>query len=648
MIAPETIALVKERTDIVALVGESVRLSRSGRSWKGLCPFHKEKSGSFYVHPERGFYHCFGCGESGSAIDFVMKQNGLDFVEAVKFLGERAGIPIEETRDKRAQKNTSERDDVFGVNALAAGFFEKQLSLQQRGAGHACAKYAIAEIEKRGMPKPGAAPQDERAWSETLVAFRVGYAPPEWDGLAGFLRAQGVSPALAEKAGLLVPRSTGTGHYDRFRHRLMFSVMDALGRVVAFSGRALDAPQPSELGPGAPSYGGPEPPAKYINSPESPVYTKGQHVFGLFQAKRAMRERQSAILVEGNFDVVTLHARGIGEAVAPLGTAFTAEQAKLLKRFAPLVTLAFDGDAAGAKATRAARGPCKEGALDAKVARLPKGLDPDAFVRERGPEAFRKVITEATGLLEHLVSDALDDERFSDATLEEKVARVKAVARLLSEEDDENVRHMAKTYADRLSRRLVMNNESPADLSRLERLLAVELAGGSRAPQQRPAPVPPANKIVLDALGALFDAPELLDDPTVVARLGDLSGDGALAIVALRRAVRRLPRPAALDEQDPRQETLARTEVDPEVLLASLPRSIQVFAAQRLASPLLEADEARRILLENIELLRNESGRLEKAGVVKQLSQASHLTREAEDDLLLQAQLRARKKLGLD
>lgn len=646
MIAPETIALVKERTDIVALVGESVRLSRSGRSFKGLCPFHKEKSGSFYVHPERGFYHCFGCGESGSSIDFVMKQNGLDFVEAVKFLGERAGIPIEETRDaKRAPKNTSERDDVFAVNALAAGFFEKQLSLQRRGEGHACARYAIAEIEKRGMPAPGTSPADEQAWKETLVAFRVGYAPPEWDGLASFLRAQGIAPALAEKAGLLVPRASGGGHYDRFRHRLMFSVMDPLGRIVAFSGRSLEPPDPSLLGPSAPSYGGPEPPAKYINSPESPVYTKGQHVFGLFQAKRAMRERQSAIVVEGNFDVVTLHARGINETVAPLGTAFTVEQAKLLKRFAPLVTLAFDGDAAGAKATRAARSPCREGGLDAKVAKLPKGLDPDAFVRERGPAAFRLVISEASGLLEHLVADALDDDRFTGATLEERVARVKAVARLLSEENDENVRHLAKTYADRLSRRLVMNNESPADLSRLERMLSIELAGGDRSAGARgaAAAAPQVSRIVLDVLGALFDVPDLLEDADVVARLGDLSGDGALAIVALRRSLRR-----SRKQHDPRQETLERTEVDPEVLLASLPRSIQVFAAQRLASPLLEVAEAKRILLENIALLRNESGRQEKAGVVKQLSQASHLTREAEEDLLLQAQLRARKKLGLD
>ena len=645
MIAPETIALVKERTDVVALIGESVRLSRSGRSWKGLCPFHKEKSGSFYVHPERGFYHCFGCGESGSAIDFVMKQNGLDFVEAVRFLGERAGIPIEETREKKPQRNTLERDDVFAVNALAAAFFEKALALGKRTDAHPCARYAIAEIEKRGMPSPGAAPDEERAWAETLGAFRVGYAPPEWDALASYLRAQGVAAQLGERAGLLVPRSTGTGHYDRFRHRLMFAVMDALGRIVAFSGRALEAPEPSLLAPGAPSYGGPEPPAKYINSPESPVYTKGQHVFGLFQAKRAMRDRQSSILVEGNFDVVTLHARGIGEAVAPLGTAFTVEQAKLLKRFAPLVTLAFDGDAAGAKATRASRVPCREGGLDAKVARLPKGLDPDAFVRERGPDAFRKVISEATGLLEYLVSDALDDERFAGATLEERVARVKAVARLLSEENDENVRHMAKTYADRLSRRLVMNNESPADLSRLERLLAVELSGGDRGPK-KPQPERPENKIVLDVLGTLFDVPELLSDPEVVEALDALSGDGALAIVALQRAV--AARAAHALQHDSRQDPAQPRELDPEVLLASLPRSIQVFAAQRLASPLLEAAEAKSIFLENIELLRNESGRQEKAGVVKQLSQASHLTREAEDDLLLQAQLRARKKLGLD
>ena len=385
MIAPETITLVKERTDIVALIGETVRLIRSGRSFKGLCPFHKEKSGSFYVHPDRGFYHCFGCAESGSAIDFVMKTNGLDFREAVVMLAERAGIHVEESqaKDPRAGEVKRDKDELYAVNNLAATFFERELRLSKTHtseSGHPLAHYALDELARRGMPDLGTEGPDATRWMDCAQAFRLGYAPPGWDGLANFLRQQGISPLVAERAGLLVPRERGSGHYDRFRHRLMFAVIDSLGRVVAFSGRALTPPSDGELPPGSPTYGG-EPPAKYINSPESPIYKKGDQLFGLFQAKLALRNRGQAILVEGNFDVVSLHARGIDTAVAPLGTAFTNEQAKLLKRFSPKVVVLFDGDNAGRKATRAARAPCREGGLEARVARLPLGVDPDDLVR---------------------------------------------------------------------------------------------------------------------------------------------------------------------------------------------------------------------------------------------------------------------------
>src|SRR6201999_822007 len=198
---------------------------------------------------------------------------------------------------------------------------------------------ALEELAKRGL-EPG---KDAKI-DEVLQAFRIGYAPPGWDGLTSFLRAQGISPTAAETVGLLVPRSSGSGYYDRFRHRLMFAVMDAQGRVVAFSGRALrDLPSADAANEKN------DPPPKYINSPESPIYTKGQMLFGIHQARHAIRQEENAVLVEGNFDVVSLHARGLSNVVAPLGTAFTGEQAKLLKRFAKGVVFLFDGDGAGKK-----------------------------------------------------------------------------------------------------------------------------------------------------------------------------------------------------------------------------------------------------------------------------------------------------------
>ncbi len=640
MIAPETIALVKERTDIVAVIGETVRLTRSGRSFKGLCPFHKEKSGSFYVHPDRGFYHCFGCHESGSAIDFVMKTNGLDFREAVVMLAERAGIHVEETtsKDPRAGEVKRDKDELYAVNGLAATYFERELGLSKTHASHsshALAHYALDELARRGMPDLAEESEDATRWMNAAQAFRLGYAPPGWDGLATFLRQQGISPLVAERAGLLVPRERGSGHYDRFRHRLMFAVVDPLGRVVAFSGRALAPPKQGELPPGSPTYGG-ESPAKYINSPESPIYKKGEQLFGLFQAKLALRNRGEAILVEGNFDVVSLHARGIDTAIAPLGTAFTSEQAKLLKRFVPKVVVLFDGDAAGRKATRAARGPCRDGGLEARVARLPQGIDPDDLVRTRGPRALAEILKNASGMLEYLIQDALDSEAFSGASLTERVARVRAVAKLLSEEDDPNLQLMGKRYADELSQQLVMSGKAPGDLVQLERLIqqAVTRPEASRraedAERRRPRPPSRVEALGLKVLGALLDFPGLLDDPAVAEALASVEGDAALAIVALRQ-----------------HRAQHQGRLDAEELLALVPRPIHPFAAARLASPAFEADsDAKAELLENAQKLRNLSWQREKAATLESLHQSSSTFSPEDAELLRELERRAKSKRG--
>src|SRR5580700_3149992 len=340
MISRETIALVRDRTDIIAVISEAVpTLKKRGRRFIGLCPFHKEKTPSFNVNPDTGLYHCFGCKESGDAFSFLEKIEGYAFAEAVRALAERAGIPIEEERSatpSEADRHKKERAALYGAMQMAATWYEQQM------VEHPRASFALEELAGRGL----------QAGDEVLRAFRVGYAPDGWEGLASFFKKQGVSPAVGESVGLLVPRSSGSGYYDRFRHRLMFAVMDAQGRVVAFSGRALKDP------PGEEASADRDPPPKYINSPESPIYTKGVNLFGLWQARHAIRQQEHAVLVEGNFDVVSLHARGVQNVVAPLGTAFTEDQAKLLRRYATDLTLLFDGDAAGRKAVVAAEQPC--------------------------------------------------------------------------------------------------------------------------------------------------------------------------------------------------------------------------------------------------------------------------------------------------
>ncbi len=572
MISPDVISRVKERTDIVALIGESMRLVRRGRSLVGLCPFHQEKTPSFHVNPERGFFHCFGCKESGGAVDFLMKSEGYTFPDAIRVLAERAGIEVAEdkTEDERraAMAAKRDRDDLYAVGSAAALFYERSLV---GPAQHPLAFLARAELERRCLPMPG----DGNA----TAAFRIGYAPAAWDALAVYLRRQGISLESAERVGLLVRRSNGVGYYDRFRHRLMFPVIDALGRVVAFSGRALREPTPVEIaGAGVAPMGiAGDAPAKYINSPESPIYTKGEHLFGLHQGRVAIRQQGEAVLVEGNFDVVSLHARGVTTAVAPLGTAFTIEQARLLKRFAPSVVVMFDGDAAGQKAANAAHAPCREAGLSAKVATLPTGTDPDDMARKGGAKAIGARVSAARGMLEYRIDVELVG--FAGAALTEQAARVQHVLALLREEQDPTLRGLAKTYADQIATTLLVSARAPRDLRQLENDVAAALAGPKTGPRSGGAarPEPVTNARVRAILGALVDHPRLLADATVQDALGSLEGDTALAVA-----------------------TVARYRADMASAVAAMPASVRAFVAGRIASPGPETEsQARRVVLDN-------------------------------------------------
>ncbi len=603
MISPETIALVRERTNVVAVIQESVpSLKKRGRSWVGLCPFHKEKTPSFHVNPDRGFFHCFGCQESGSAIDFLMKHDGLTFPEAVRALADRCGIEVAEDlkRDSsEADRHKKHKDDLFAVLSIAATFYEKQLH------EHADRAYAIEELEKRALDPT----------HDVIQQFRIGYAPGSWDSFAQHLKAQGLSPSLAEEVGLLVPRAGSSGHYDRFRHRLMFAVSDTQGRVVAFSGRALrELPQKDETTKK-------DPPPKYVNSPESPVYTKGNLLFGLFQARHAIRQDDACVIVEGNFDVVSLHARGLQNVVAPLGTAFTEEQAKLLRRYTGRVILCFDGDAAGRKATRASREPCRAAGVSVRVAMMPHmfqnwraehGVDPDALAREKGIDAVKHAITEARGLVEFLIDDLLD-ESFNAADGSEKASRVQNVAKLLADEDDPLHRATLKQRVDLLSGRLdlVKREESARGNHSPDAFRALESAVNRVAKAVRTAPhklkpgevnaspdrarfsMTPGKAAMFQVVGAVIEFPELLDDDALAQGMSMLTEQPAMTVALVRSF--------ATNSQAAK---IYATE-----FLSRLNEPIRGFAAKHLAAPkyetLAEAKAEAEIAMQRLRLIQD-------------------------------------------
>jgi len=652
MISPETIALVRERTDILALVQEAVpSLKRRGRSFVGLCPFHKEKTPSFHVNPDRGFFHCFGCQEAGSAIDFLIKHEGYTFPEAVRALAERAGIDVQESRahdaplsDQDRQKKA--REELYAVNALAATYFEDQL---RRNEHHA---YALEELAKRGLEIG----KDKKV-DEVLQAFRIGYAPSGWDGLATFFRQQGVSPTAAETVGLLVPRSSGAGYYDRFRHRLMFAVMDAQGRVVAFSGRALrelpeTAPASMEGAPARSALryvGNSEPPPKYINSPESPIYTKGQMLFGIHQARHAIRQQEAAILVEGNFDVVSLHARGLQNVVAPLGTAFTQEQAKLLKRFASSVVFLFDGDAAGKKAVRGSREALRAAGMNARVATVPDGLDPDELARTKGVNAVEDLVAGARGMAEALIEMELDGT-FVQADVFERVERIERIRKVIGDEEDPIMRMELFAYADHaVSARLDLHGmrvgrddvyQSGPFAALQKALRKDEEAARARGEVPRPmastprdariAPKPPGSAERKAIVGCLIEWPSLLDDPEVAEELSLLEGPVVMAIASLRRAWK------------PVEKSL-----DVDAFLREIPPGVRVLANKHLARPEQDSEtNAKVYLLDNANKLKRLLLSQEAAQITRETYRAQG-DWEAERELLREAAERLRAKHGL-
>ncbi len=378
MIPDDQVEEVRARADIVQVIGDIVPLKKSGKDYKACCPFHDEKTPSFFVVPAKGFYKCFGCGESGDAFAFLMKRLGLSFVDAVKHVAASSGVEIREVN--RGEIGEDPFRHFYEANAFARMFFQD--SLWDETAGHS----AVAYLEERGIGR------------ETAERFGLGYAPDAWRGLHEAASHHGIGEEVLIEVGLVTRSDKRKDPYDRFRDRIIFPIESLSGKVVGFGGRVLGV--------------GREGSPKYVNSPESPIYHKGQVLYGLSWAKNEIRRRETALVVEGYMDVVSLAAAGFGNAIAPLGTAVTPDQVALLRRYASRVHLLFDSDAAGLKATFRAADLLLAGGVHPSVVTFPPGEDPDSIVHSEGAAALQGHIDGAVDVLDRKLQILEEHDHF--------------------------------------------------------------------------------------------------------------------------------------------------------------------------------------------------------------------------------------------
>jgi DNA primase len=364
---------IRARIDIASFVGQYVTLRKRGNDLVGLCPFHPEKTPSFHVHPDRGFFKCFGCGAGGDVITFVQKHENATFGDAVRTLAAKAGVELEPENPHEGRVR-SEREAIYEANRIAAAYFARMLATQGGAT-------AVAYCAKRGFS------------AATIERFGLGYAPDSWSGLTSELERNGVDAAIAAKAGLLKPGQRG--YYDFYRDRLMVPTYSTTGEVIAFGGRAIGNGEP-----------------KYLNTTTTPVYVKGHHLYALNLARRAAQSDRTLIVVEGYLDCIALHQAGFENTVAALGTSFTAEQAGELRKYAEYIYLCFDGDAAGSgaatKAVDIASKAIENSGSSVRIVLLPSGEDPDSFVRANGAVAFRGLLDAAKPAIAFKIDAEID------------------------------------------------------------------------------------------------------------------------------------------------------------------------------------------------------------------------------------------------
>jgi DNA primase len=598
MLSDEKLREIRESVDLIALISEYVPLRRQGARFVGLCPFHSEKSPSFGISRGKPFYYCFGCQASGDAITFLRHVEGLGFMEAVEKLAERAGIEVERSDDVgqiAMRKVRARRERLAELMGLAQAFYEQQLY------EHAHADIARAELDKRKVRE------------DVARTFHLGYAPFGWDSLAKHFASKRVNLEEAAEVGLIAQRKQGEGYYDRFRHRLMFPVADQHGRIIAFSGRALRQPE------GAPVER--DPPAKYINSPEGPLYKKGSALFGLSTARVAMRKHNQVLLCEGNFDLVAIHQAGFEQVLAPLGTAFTLEQAKLIRRFAEEVIVIFDGDGAGRKATANAYELLGAAGLKGRAVRLPDGADPDSFLSQHGPESLTQMVASAPPILDFLIDEA--SLHANDAG--DRAQAIQQLAPYVAKVESQLERSL---YVERIARKFDIRdlNSVRTELRRglgqsSDRRRAPDMRAqpATTAPTPENAPIrmrpakelPERQRIVL---GVLLDHPELIRTVDQ-ERLAGLLTDSDLRAIFL----------------DTAQMLERRGEVDALALLEELSRNpARAWLGERLSAvPAVDRERAERLLIEGLPMLERDRRNEQRAQLSREIQIANQTGNQA-------------------
>ncbi len=355
---------IQSKSDIAEVIGSYIPLRRAGRNFKANCPFHKEKTPSFMVSPSKQIFHCFGCGAGGNVFHFLMKFEGIEFPDAVRALAEKAGVELPRfTRGEFEQSAYAVQ--IYKVNEFAASYYHSVLLKTEAG------KRAAEYLKDRGVGE------------ETITQAKLGFASDAWDGFINFSKSKGFEAALLERSGLIIRREEG-GHYDRFRNKIIFPIFDIKNRVVAFGARVLDDSLP-----------------KYINSPETEVYVKSRHLYGFNFSIQAVKEKDLCVIVEGYLDFLVPYQKGIKNIAASLGTSLTEQQARLIKRYTRNAVILYDGDSAGEAASLRGLDIFVQEGVNVKVAVLPKGCDPDSFVRSEGTEAFNSLVDSAADLFEY-------------------------------------------------------------------------------------------------------------------------------------------------------------------------------------------------------------------------------------------------------
>lgn len=407
LFSEDVIKEIQSRVDIVDLVSDYVKLKKSGENYVALCPFHSEKTPSFTVSPKKQLFYCFGCGTGGNVFTFVMKKENLNFPEAVRFLAEKYGLEIREYDDGISDSFRLKRE-IYNINKIAADFYHDVLLTKYEG------EKAKDYLKSRGIN------------IQTIEEFTLGYAPYNWDSLYNFLVKKGITPELIVQAGLIIPGRVKGSYFDRFRDRIIFPIKDIYGHIVGFGGRVIGEGEP-----------------KYLNSPDTPVFSKGSILYGLDKIKK--EEGNGILLVEGYMDVISLFQSGFKKAAASLGTSLTETQAKLLKKYTDEVIISYDMDLAGRNATLRGLEILKKEGFNIRILTLPEGKDPDEFIQKYGREEFERELHNSKSIIEYLIK--LEAEKLDLNNSTDRLKFIKKAVQILSEVEDEVERNF---YIDKL------------------------------------------------------------------------------------------------------------------------------------------------------------------------------------------------------